>query len=249
MEIKRVCLIGPEAMGASIEQGCKKVGIEFKRVNIERKIGDLKEVDLLIDQFFGDAPLKQKIIEKAGGAVSEKTILASNPFFISLTQIGSFAKRPDKVIGFLPPFYSGVNNFVEIVVGEETSEETFQSLRIFLERIGFNYIKSKDYAGCVLNRVLASMINEATYVYMHGLATMEGIDQMMKLGANFPLGPFEYADEIGLDNILMLLNLMRKELGPKYRPCPLLVRRVEAGCLGKKTGKGFYDYPSNHPNS
>jgi 3-hydroxybutyryl-CoA dehydrogenase len=112
----------------------------------------------------------------------------------------------------------------------------------FLEKVGITYIKSRDSAGSVLNRVLASMINEAIYIYSYGLAPLESIDQMMKLAANFPLGPFEYADEIGLDNILNLLTLLTKELGQKYRPCPLLIRKVEAGHLGKKSGRGFYEY-------
>lgn len=242
MDIKKVCLIGPEGEGTFIEQNCKKVGVEINRIDVE---GDLRDVDLLInliDQFYGDIDVKERILKKAEKAVSEKTILASNPLFLSLTQIASLSKRRDKVIGLLSPFYLGINNFVEIIVGMETSEETYQSLKHFLEKIGISYIKSRDSAGFVLNRVLASMINEAIYVHMHGLATIEGIDQMMKLGANFPLGPFEFADEIGLDNILNLLKLLRKELGPKYRPCPLLVRKVEAGHLGKKSGRGFYEY-------
>jgi len=248
MDIKKVCLIGPDTVGNFIEQNCKKVNIEINRVDIKGDLEELKNVDLLIDQFFGEINVKKRILEKVEGVVFEKTILAINPLFLSLTQIASHTQRRDKVIGLLPPFYSAINNFVEIVMGVETSEDTYQSLKKFLEKIDISYIKSRDSAGFVLNRVLASMINEATYMHMYGLATVEGIDQMMKLGANFPLGPFEYADEIGLDNILNLLKLLREELGPKYRACPLLVRKVEAGHLGKKSGRGFYEYKTKDAN-
>lgn len=249
MEIRKVCFAGPEASGSSIEQGCQKAGIEFRRVDIERGMGDLKDADLFIDAFSGDSSTKRKVIEKAEGAVSAKTLLASNPIFQSLTQLASFSKRPDKVIGLVFPFLPGKDNFAEMVIGHETSGETLQSLKTFLEKIGIQTIQSKDSAGFVLNRVLASMINEAAYVFMYRLANLEGIDQMMKLGANWPLGPFEFADEIGLDQVLNILRALEKELGPKYRPCPLLVRKVEAGHLGKKTGRGFHDYQQQNPKA
>jgi len=242
MDINKVCVIGLDIMESFVEQNCEKVGIEVSRVNIDGDLKDLRNTDLLIDHFFGDVDAKRRIVKIAEEAIPEKAIFASNPLFLSLTQIASLVKKRDKVIGLLSPFYSGIKNFAEIVVGLETSEETCQSLEKFLGKIGIAYIKSRDSAGFVLNRVLASMINEAIYVYSYGLAPIESIDQMMKLGANFPIGPFEYADEIGLDNLLNLLELLRKELGPKYRPCPLLVRKVEAGHLGKKSGRGFYEY-------
>lgn len=242
MDIKKVCWIGPDTGKTSIEQNCEKVGIQVNCVNTNGDLKDLRDTDLLIDQFYGDLDFKIKIVKIVEATISDKAIVASNPLFLSLTQIASHFKKRDKVIGLLPPFYSGINNFAEIVVGIDTSKETCQSLEKFLEEIGFTCIKSKDSAGFVLNRVLASMINEAILIYSYGLAPIESIDQMMKLAANFPLGPFEYADEIGLDNILNLLTLLTKELGPKYRPCPLLVRKVEAGHLGKKSGRGFYEY-------
>jgi 3-hydroxybutyryl-CoA dehydrogenase len=242
MDINKVCVIGTDVAGLFAEQNCNKAGIEVKQVDIYGDLEDLRGTDLLIDQFCGDLEAKRSIVKIAEGAIPEKTILALNPLFLSLTQIASFAKKRDRVVGFLPPFYSGIGNFAEIVLGLDTSEETCQSLGKFLEKIGFAYIKSRDSAGFVLNRVLVSMINEAIYVYSYGLAPVESIDQMMKLAANFPMGPLEYADEIGLDNILNILTLLMKELGPKYRPCPLLIRKVEAGHLGKKTGKGFYEY-------
>jgi 3-hydroxybutyryl-CoA dehydrogenase len=242
MDINKVCVIGPDIGRTFIEQNCEKVGIQVSRVNTDGDLRDLRDTDLLIDHFYGDLDSKRRIVKIVEAAIPDKTILASNPLFLSLTQIASLTKRRDKVIGLLSPFYSGINNFAEIVVGLETSEETYQGLEKFLEKIGFTYIKSRDSAGFVLSRVLASMINEAIYVYMYGLANMEEIDQMMRLGANFPFGPFEYADEIGLDNILNLLTSLTKELGPKYRPCPLLMRKVEAGQLGKKSGRGFYEY-------
>ena len=242
MDINKVCLIGPDTGKTFIEQNCEKVGIQVSRLNINGDLKDLRDTDLLIDEFYGDLDAKRRIVKIVETPMSDKAIFASNPLFLSLTQIASHFKKRDKVIGLLPPFYSGINNFAEIVVGIETSEETCQRLEKFLGEIGFTCIKSKDSAGFVLNRVLASMINEAIYVCSCGLAPIESIDQMMKLAANFPLGPFEYADEIGLDNILNLLTLLTKELGPKYRPCPLLIRKVEAGHLGRKSGRGFYEY-------
>jgi len=235
-------MIGLDTGKNFIEQNCEKVGIKINRVNTDGDLRDLRDTDLIIDQFYGDIDAKRKIMKIVETAMSDKTIFASNPLFLSLTQIASHFKKRDKVIGLLPPFYSKINNFAEIVIGIETSEETCQSLEKFLEKIGFTSIKSKDSAGFILNRVLASMINEAILIYSYGFAPIESIDQMMKLAANFPLGPFEYADEIGLDNILNLLTSLTKELGPKYRPCPLLVRKVEAGHLGKKSGRGFYEY-------
>ena len=242
MEIKKVCVIGPEKIETFIEQHCRKAGMEVSRVEMGGDLKDLRDTDLLIDQFCGDIHTSRKIVEIVEGIIPRKAIFASNPLFLSLTETASLFKGRDRVIGLLTPFYSGVNDFVEIVIGLETSVETSQSLEKFLGEMGMTCIKSKDSAGFVLNRVLASMINEAVYVYSYGLAPMESIDQMMKLAANFPLGPFEYADEIGLDNILNLLKLLTKELGAKYRPCPLLIRKVEAGHLGKKSGRGFYEY-------
>jgi len=242
MDINKVCMIGPDTGKNFIEQNCEKVGIKINRVNTDGDLRDLRDTDLIIDQFYGDIDAKRKIMKIVETAMSDKTIFASNPLFLSLTQIASHFKKRDKVIGLLPPFYSKINNFAEIVIEIETSEETCQSLEKFLEKIGFTSIKSKDSAGFILNRVLASMINEAILIYSYGFAPIESIDQMMKLAANFPLGPFEYADEIGLDNILNLLTSLTRELGPKYRPCPLLVRKVEAGHLGKKSGRGFYEY-------
>jgi 3-hydroxybutyryl-CoA dehydrogenase len=242
MEIIKVSVMGHDKIETLIEQHCKKAGIEVNRVEIGGDLKALRDTDLLIDLFCGDIHTRRKIVEIVEGIIPRKAIVASNPLFLSLTETASLFKGRDRVVGLLTPFYSGVDHFAEIVIGLETSVETFQNLEKLLGEIGITCIKSKDSAGFVLNRVLASMINEALYVYSYGLAPMESIDQMMKLAANFPMGPFEYADEIGLDNILNLLILLTKELGPKYRPCPLLIRKVEAGHLGKKSGRGFYEY-------
>jgi 3-hydroxybutyryl-CoA dehydrogenase len=242
MDIHKVCLVGPDTVGTLVEQNCRKAGIQVSRVNTDGDLKALRNTDLLVDQFYGDIDAKRKIVKIVEEALPDKAIFASNPLFLSLTQIASLFKKRDRVIGLLSPFYSGISNFSEIVIGLETSEETSQSLETFLGKIGIVCSKSKDSAGFVLNRVLASMINEAIYVYSYGLAPIESIDQMMKLAANFPMGPLEYADEIGLDNILNVLTLLMKELGPQYRPCPLLARKVEAGHLGKKSGRGFYEH-------
>ena len=141
---------------------------------------------------------------------------------------------------FACPF--GEKRFVQLISGERTGKEALDKARDFFMRIGFAVAVSKDHPGFILDRVVFSMINEAIYMKMYGLAAMEDIDQMMRLGANFPVGPFEYADTLGLDRVLRTLEWLTNELGPQYRPCPLLRRKVEAGFLGKKTGKGFYTY-------
>jgi 3-hydroxybutyryl-CoA dehydrogenase len=242
MEIKKVCVVGPEGMGRVVEEKCKGAGIEVSRVGMGGDLRNLKDKDLVIDPSYGDLDAKRKMVREIEAALPEKAIFASNPLLLSLTRIASLFKKRDRVMGLSFPFYRGASPFVEIVVGVETSEETIEEMKRFLEKIGLSCIRSRDSAGLVLNRVLASMINEAIYVYSSGLAPRESIDQMMRLAANFPMGPLEYADEIGLDHILDLLTVLTKELGAKYRPCPLLVRKVEAGHLGKKTGRGFYEY-------
>ena len=148
----------------------------------------------------------------------------------------------EELVGFsfAHPFVE--KRFVQLIFGERTGKEALDKARDFFMGIGFAVVVSKDHPGFILDRVVFSMINEAIYMNMYGLAVMEDIDQMMRLGANFPMGPFEYADTLGLDRVLRTLEWLTDELGPQYRPCPLLRRKVEAGFLGKKTGKGFYTY-------
>jgi 3-hydroxybutyryl-CoA dehydrogenase len=157
---------------------------------------------------------------------------------VMATQVGN----PERFVGFSLSGFFPEKKLVELIGGERTDTDAVAAAKDLFEKLGFIVVIAQDRPGYVLNRVVASMINEAVYVNMYGLARMEDIDQMMRLGANFPLGPFEYADSIGLDRVLKTLEWLTEELGPQYRPCPVLRRKVEAGFLGKKTGRGFYTY-------
>lgn len=160
----------------------------------------------------------------------------------SVTAMAKQAGNPERYVGFSLSGLFPEKKLVELTGGERTSNEAVAVARDLFEKLQFTVVISQDRPGRVLNRVVASMINEAVYVSMYGLAQMEDIDQMMRLGANFPMGPFEYADSVGLDRVLKTLEWLTEELGPQYLPCPLLKRKVEAGFLGRKTGKGFYTY-------
>lgn len=160
----------------------------------------------------------------------------------SLTIRASRMGCPERIVGFSMSKLFPERKFVEVIGGERTDSDAVIVAKDFFEELQFAVVVSKDHPGYILNRVLASMINEAIYINLYGLAQMEDIDQMMRLGANFPMGPFEYADYLGLDCVLETLEWLTEELGPQYRPCPLLRRKVEAGLLGKKAGKGFYEY-------
>jgi 3-hydroxybutyryl-CoA dehydrogenase len=171
------------------------------------------------------------------------TILASNTSSISITKLGAATARPDKVIGmhFMNPV--PVMKLVEVIRGMATSNETYQRVRALGERLGKTTLDCQDSPGFVSNRVLMPMINEAIFTLYEGVATRESIDGIMKLGMNHPMGPLTLADFIGLDVCLAILNVLHEGLGdPKYRPCPLLKRYVDAGWLGRKSGRGFYEY-------
>jgi 3-hydroxybutyryl-CoA dehydrogenase len=170
-------------------------------------------------------------------------ILASNTSSISITKIAAATQRPDKVIGmhFMNPV--PVMTLVEVIRGIATSDETWQKVEDLAKRMGKTPIEVNDYPGFISNRVLMPMINEAIFALYEGVATREAIDGVMKLGMNHPMGPLTLADFIGLDVCLAILRVLEQGFGdPKYRPCPLLVKMVDAGWLGRKSGRGFYDY-------
>jgi 3-hydroxybutyryl-CoA dehydrogenase len=184
---------------------------------------------------------KLEILNSIGRKNKPDTIVLSEISTISATRAGSAANLSENLVGFC--MAKGIErSFVELVQGEKTPKRIIRDAADYFKTLNFETIITKDSPGIILNRLLASMINEAIYVYMYGLARMEDIDEMMKLGANFPMGPFEYADFLGLDRVLKTLEWLTEELGPQYRPCPLLRRKVEAGLLGKKAGRGFYEY-------
>ena len=204
---------------------------------------DLSGADVIIEAAPEDSAIKEDIFRKLDRIARPEVILASNTSSISLTQLGAVTKRPEKVIGmhFMNP--PVVMQLVEIVRGLATADETYTTIDGLARKMGKTTIQAKDYAGFVVNRILLPMINEAIYALYEGVGGVEDIDQGMKLGTNQPMGPLALADLIGLDTCLAVLERLHHGLGDdKYRPCPLLRNYVAAHYLGKKTGKGFYEY-------
>ncbi|MCY4389048.1 MAG: 3-hydroxybutyryl-CoA dehydrogenase [Desulfurellaceae bacterium] len=204
---------------------------------------DLSGADVIIEAAPEDSAIKEDIFRKLDHIARPEVILASNTSSISLTQLGAVTNRPEKVIGmhFMNP--PVVMQLVEIVRGLATADETYTTIDGLAKKMGKTTIQAKDYAGFVVNRILLPMINEAIYALYEGVGGVEDIDQGMKLGTNQPMGPLALADLIGLDTCLAVLERLHHGLGDdKYRPCPLLRNYVAAHYLGKKTGKGFYEY-------
>ena len=200
--------------------------------------------DLVIEAATEKKEVKLALFQEVDSIASAHTILATNTSSISITEIAAATKRPGSVIGmhFMNPV--PVMTLVEVIRGLATSQETFDAIKGVCERLGKTPVEVNDYPGFVSNRVLLPMINEAIYCVMEGVATPEAVDTVMKLGMNHPMGPLALADLIGLDICLMILNVLDEGLGDsKYRPCPLLKKMVAAGYLGRKSGKGFFEYP------
>ncbi len=213
------------------------------RINATTEIEKLSEASFVIEAVTENLDVKTEIFKSLDRITDSQTILASNTSSISITRLGAATARPDKVIGmhFMNPV--PVMKLVEVIRGIATSNETYERVRELTEKFGKTALDCNDSPGFVSNRVLMPMINEAIFTLYEGVATRESIDGIMKLGMNHPMGPLQLADFIGLDVCLAILNVLYDGLGdPKYRACPLLKRYVDAGWLGKKTGRGFYEY-------
>ncbi len=213
------------------------------RIKTTTALEPLAEASFVIEAVTENLDIKTELFGSLDRITSPETILASNTSSISITRLGAATKRPDKVIGmhFMNPV--PVMKLIEVIRGIATSDDTYERVRQLAEKLGKTALDCNDSPGFVSNRVLLPMINEAIFSLHEGVASRESIDGIMKLGMNHPMGPLELADFIGLDVCLAILNVLYDGLGdPKYRACPLLKRYVDAGWLGRKTGRGFYEY-------
>ena len=224
-----------------LDEGAERAALG--RLTTATSARDVRDVDVAIEAATENEELKRRIFQDLDAVVRPGGVLATNTSSIPITRIAAATKRPDAVIGmhFMNPV--PVMQLVELIRGAATSDATFDRTRSLSQAMGKTVVTSRDYPGFIVNRILIPMLNEAAYALMEGLGTAEDIDTAMKLGTNQPMGPLQLADFIGLDTVLFIAEVMHRGLGdPKYRPCPLLRQYVDAGWLGKKTGRGFHVY-------
>ena len=224
------------------------VGAAMARISTSMHLADVGATDLVIEAATERETIKQAIFDDLLPHLQPHTILTSNTSSISITRLASRTDRPERFMGFHFMNPVPVMQLVELIRGIATDEDTFQTCQTVVEKLGKTAASAEDFPAFIVNRILMPMINEAVYTLYEGVGNVRSIDESMKLGANHPMGPLELADFIGLDTCLAIMNVLHDGLADtKYRPCPLLTKYVEAGWLGRKTQRGFYDYRGETP--
>ena len=237
-------------LGRQLEKGV--IDARTRALALERirdvDLAGVGAVDLLIEATTENEEVKKAAFRSLTPYLGEHTLLASNTSSISITRLASVTDRPERFIGLHFMYPAPVMKLVEIIRGIATDGPTYEAAVAFARSLGKTTANSEDFPAFIVNRILAPMINEAVYTLYEGVGTVDAIDTAMRLGANHPMGPLELGDFIGLDTVLAIMNVLHEGLADsKYRPCPLLVKYGEAGWLGKKTGRGFYDYRGETP--
>ena len=254
--------VNPDALGrakATIERNLQRQAARgiitqsdiekaMQRIHTANELDVMRDRDLVIEAATEDEQVKRKVYHDLCPRLGPETMLATNTSSISITRLAAATDRPEKFIGlhFMNP--APVMQLVEIIRGIATDDQTFRAAVELVNRVGKTSANSEDFPAFIVNRILLPMINEAVYTLYEGVGSVEAIDTAMRLGANHPMGPLQLADFIGLDTCLSVMQVLYEGLADsKYRPCPLLVKYVEAGWLGRKSGRGFYDYRGEKP--